>query len=421
MYRVRMAGKTSSRAKSRNTTGSRATSKTKVLEPEPQVGLLARAWNGLAHVVGGAARAFRPEPIAPEARRDGIPLLLVLLAIAGAVVEWFLIGSPIAAQVSAWTFGGLFGRIAFGLPIVMVGFAFWLFNNPTGVHDNRRIAIGLGLAVLSASGLAHVLGGQPQPNEGMLALAAAGGLLGWMVGAPLALLTAWVAIPVLVLLLALSVLIVTKTPPSRIGARLREGYAYLFGAPTAARDGANGDGADGAAEGDLVEQASRDELPWWRRNSSGREEDPDYADAADPIGDLFDDASGPERSGAFDSALESDQSTDVIDTDVFSGELLGDVSDPVAQTVAVDPEFARLHEEAVATTTFSVAPTDESAETPYLLPDQGALSAGAPPKARRSAGRASRWACTAPAFRWRCAARPSASSAASSQRCGVSR
>ena len=338
-----------------------------------------RAWLGLAHAVGGAARAFRPERMAPDERRDGIPLLLVVLAIVGAVVEWFFIGNPVATQLSAWSFGGLFGRVAFGLPIVMVGFAFWLFNHPSGVHDNRRIAIGLGLAILSASGLAHVLGARPAPADGMDALAEAGGLLGWMVGAPLLALTVWVAVPVLVVLAALSLLIVTKTPPGRIAARLREAYQYLFGAhPTSGSAVGEGDPAQTDIPDALFDVDDSRTLPWWRRTASGREEDPDYSAPGDAVTDVLGLSGTGSQDGAFDSALATD---DV--TDVFADGLFDEVLDP--DEAAVDPQVSQLREEAAATTTFQVSQPHEPRPEAYVLPDAATLVQGDPPKARTQA------------------------------------
>ena len=48
---------------------------------------MTRAWLGMAYVVGGAFRAFSPAELDKAERRDGLPFLLVLLAVAGAVVE----------------------------------------------------------------------------------------------------------------------------------------------------------------------------------------------------------------------------------------------------------------------------------------------------------------------------------------------
>src|SRR5688572_11216801 len=48
--------------------------------------LFVRAWMGLAHVAGGAARALGPETLQKEERRDGLPFFIIVLAISGAVV-----------------------------------------------------------------------------------------------------------------------------------------------------------------------------------------------------------------------------------------------------------------------------------------------------------------------------------------------
>ena len=57
--------------------------------------VVVRMWLGLAHATGGMFRAFGPETLEKDQRRDGFPFLLVLLAVAGAIVEWFLIGTEV--------------------------------------------------------------------------------------------------------------------------------------------------------------------------------------------------------------------------------------------------------------------------------------------------------------------------------------
>ncbi|KAM9863950.1 hypothetical protein ACI1US_00109 [Leucobacter sp. BZR 635] len=365
-------------------------------------GFIVRAWQGLSHAVGAGARAFRSEPLEPEARRDGFPMLLLLLALIGAIIEWFLIGNSVAAQLDTWTFGALFGRIAFGLPIIMAGFALWLFNNPSTVNDNRRIAIGLFIALASASGLSHVLGGAPKPRDGMPGLAEAGGLLGWLIGAPLNLATVWVAVPVLSILLAFSLLIITKTPPSKIAHRMREGYAYLFGAPAPEpREKAQPVEKPAASEkpGELFDHSDEasGSLPWWRRNATGREEDPDYLPDPSAIEEVL--SQGEEaKAGAFETALAAEEPTDVFDSDLFAGldglegveqaaagarrgSGLGDDSfDSFADEPAEDAAPASQDRE------FSVAPPHMPvAQADYALPEQMLLSAGPAPKTHSEA------------------------------------
>ncbi|MFD5599655.1 DNA translocase FtsK [Leucobacter sp. NPDC058333] len=427
-----MASKASSRQQSGKTadrgtrsTASRATAKTKVLaEPAPSEGIVVRAWNGLAHAIGAAARAFRVEPLAPEDRRDGVPLLLVLLAVAGAVIEWFFIGQPFAVALDAWSFGGLFGRVAFGLPIIMVGFALWLFNHPSSVHDNRRIATGLTLAVLSIAGLCHLYGGNPNPWDNPEQLSAAGGVFGWLVGGALGYLTMWVAVPVLSIIILLSLLIVLKTPPSRIAQRLREAYVFLFGvsgeheasaaasadAAVSKRDRKQAKASQQALFDLEAQEGDGDATPWWRRNASGREEDPAYAGDRTAL-DAALDASAPdplpERSGAFESALAPETGTDLFPSDLFdeldqaeaavsaagvspaSG--LGDDSWDAFDAPAAEPTPPPTAAQAAvppaeAQQPFVVAPPHSPAnQAAYVLPDQHALATGDAPKTHTDA------------------------------------
>ncbi|NII40304.1 S-DNA-T family DNA segregation ATPase FtsK/SpoIIIE [Curtobacterium flaccumfaciens] len=315
-----MAGGTKSTTRTRASSsstrggGSRGTSRTQATTkklpqaaPTPvfrEQNPLVTAWLGMAHGVGAGFRLLGKESLEKDQRRDGFPFLLFVLAIAGAVVEWLNPTNAVSIALDAYTFGGLFGRLAFALPVIMVVFAGWLFRHPASVHDNTRIGIGLGLMLVSIASLCHVFGGQPSAVDGMPALAAAGGVLGWVViGWLVAVATAWVAVPVAIVLLALSLFIITKTPPNKLGRRLHELYAYLFGAPGPAAETAEDD-TDAAAvatkptrkrapkgqsqdfplfedlgfdeDGAPVEPGADEHLPWWRRNKSGREEDPAY-------------------------------------------------------------------------------------------------------------------------------------------------
>ena len=65
----------------------------------------------------------------------------------------------------------------------------------------------------------------------MPALSEAGGVFGWMLGEPLALLITDIGAGIVLgVFTALSILILTKTPPNRIGRRLGDLYAWMFDA-----------------------------------------------------------------------------------------------------------------------------------------------------------------------------------------------
>ena len=367
------------------------------VQTSDEPGLLSSAWLGLAHIVGGAVRLFGHETLAKEERRDGVPFFLVILAVIGAAVEWFNPNGDVAIALDAYTFGGLLGRVAFALPVIMVVFAVWLFRHPASVHDNTRIGIGLGLLLITVAGLSHVFGGHPQPANGAVALAHGGGIVGWIVGQPFLQINApGLAIVVIGFFLALSLFIITKTPPNKVGWRLRELYAYLFGAqvPEPREKLTVGFGAHGTGDQEFgslsdlgLEMDDPASMPWWRRGKPKN---------AEP---------------AFDSpVVGADQPTEVIDHghhDYFDIELLEQLTraeDAVKRfTGEVDgatgirddgatalPGFGGAAERGAAGEFASDSPAAAPARpsTPrraYRLPGASILSAGTPPKAKTPA------------------------------------
>lgn len=421
-------------AAKRNSRASGATAAQKTVAfaaQDAKPSILVRIWMGLAHLTGGAARALSPEVLSKDERRDGLPFFLVLLAIAGAVIEWFLINDPVAQTLDAWTFGGLFGRVAYALPVIMLVFAIWLFRKPNSVHDNGRIGIGLTILLVSVSGLCHIFGGTPAPSDGMDKLALAGGVLGWMIAAPLIALTTSIGASILViLLLILSLFIITKTPPNKVPQRSRQLYAWLFGAEVpdeeqrqAAKEAKLAktkqvelDGVDG----DDDEEVDPNALPWWRRNTSKREEDPDFGGAVveDPMANLLGGATaaGDSVRGAFDTPLGSEPSADAPPADSYGTEVLSDLlraedavkrftgdtelqrgsatgllSDDPSGATAVLLGFDAFDEAAAAAGAdeldagVPLIARPEQPAAPYVLPAASTLVAGPPAKARSSA------------------------------------
>ncbi|MEO7147003.1 MAG: DNA translocase FtsK [Terrimesophilobacter sp.] len=394
-----MATSTRSPQRARTSTGR---ARTPARRPAPrkrapqtqEQGLLVKGWMGLAHLVGGGARLFGKETLAKTELRDGVPFLFILLAAGGAVVEWFNPNDPVAIALDAYTFGGLFGRLAFALPVILLVLAVWLFRHPSSVNDNGRIGVGMGVLISSISALGHVFGGQPTWGDPITAFAAAGGILGFTVAAPFVLASvAWLAVPVAFATLVLSLFIITKTPPNRIGSRLRELYAYLFGAelvdPAPKSDKKSGTTPFGTLDDLGLDDGDAGVVPWWRRNRSQREELP-----------------------AFDSPVLASSRTEVVDftpNDEFGIELIDELlkAEGAAKrfTGEVDPSSATgIRDDAGSGSAVSDDQTDQSSSgadsgsgesrhhpgstqptAPYRLPAASTLEPGTPSKSRSGA------------------------------------
>jgi S-DNA-T family DNA segregation ATPase FtsK/SpoIIIE len=326
----------------------RAPAKTQVLKPKAEASSrshpLVRLYLALAHGFGGAARALSPDQISREDRRDGFPFFLAILGILGITFGWFLIQESWAQSLNAWSFGLLFGPVSFGLPVVMIIFAIFLARHPSTVQDNSRIGVGLFLMLITVSGFFHLFSSQPQPTNGVMALAAAGGLFGWLVSIPLlSTITIWGAVPVLALIGFASILIITKTAPNKIVQRLGELYEYLFGSSLAGSDQEEVEEISDAFDGTKV--------PWWRR--------------------------GKKDEGSFDSALiAKEDGTDAVE-DLFHNPTPRTREIPIVQEVPIEPEAL-----------FEAEPDDKRIAQvgktirTYKLPDQSLLGTGTVPKLR---------------------------------------
>ncbi len=326
----------------------------------------------MAHVVGSAARVLGPEKFTRDELRDGFPFALVLLALAGAVFQWFMAANPVAQTVSALTFGLLFGVVAYALPVVLLLLAVWLFRHPSSVTDNNRVGVGIVLFLFAVSGIANLVGGMPTPSDpdALYALAHAGGVFGWLISGPLALiLTAYGSGVIMVVFAFFSLLILTKTPPKRIGSRLRELGDFLVGGSKTAEVPATPTASMALPR----DEANR--LPWWRRNAERREEEvpfdsPVVRDADVQVTREFDSASLIDHASVSSGALGTGEVIDDPRVVAAHDELLTTELAPIDDAAAVAPP-----------TRGAAAPTPVG---PYRLPAMHVLSPGTPPKARSS-------------------------------------
>ncbi len=186
-------------------------------------------WMGIAHVVGAGVRKIGQD-VHPEreVRRDGTGFFLILVVVLVAMVEWWALRGGFWSGIHAVA-AGTFGWMALIIPFIVLIGAVRLFRYPEEHRANNRIGIGLAVFLLSASALAHLIGGKPQLSEGYDGLWAAGGMVGFVLASPLASITVYLPLVLYSLLTFLSILIITATPIRHIPARLRSLYEQMMG------------------------------------------------------------------------------------------------------------------------------------------------------------------------------------------------
>lgn len=217
--------------------------------PQPEVtqpGFLARFFSALGRAGVGALRAWKATD--SQVKRDAAAFVAVAAAIVIALREWFQISGE-AGHAIHHASAGLFGIFSVVLPLALIALAVELVSARSGRSAlPHHVAGGIGITA-ALTGLVHISRGNPAMGTDP-GIEAAGGLFGWFVARPLTLLlSGWGAGALMILLLAYSILLATRTAVADVPARLRDIAAHLSGErPEGDAEATNQAGGDPAKE-----------------------------------------------------------------------------------------------------------------------------------------------------------------------------
>ncbi len=225
-----MATSTPARSRARNYKSSRKSrGGTLVLLFGRLLSLVGIAWGVIAKVFGAVARAIGhgAKEIDHKQRRDGLGLLLLALSIIVAAQSWFDTQTVIT-KYSKLIISGAVGSLTIFLPVVFVYAAWQTFRNPAKKGDGPRIFIGVSAMLMTVSGLWHLYKGVPTPGDGVAAMQAGAGWLGWVVASPIVGLTNGIIATLLLILFGFfGTLITTKTPVTTVGEKVRNLMGFI--------------------------------------------------------------------------------------------------------------------------------------------------------------------------------------------------
>ena len=310
---------------------------------------------------GGLRRAVgRTRDLDPAHRRDGIGIVLLVLAVVTAAGVWWSAGGPVGAAVKIGL-TTVIGAASAPLPLVLLGIGIYLMSTPSRPEIRPRVVLGGLLLVFGGLGLIDVLCGAPVDLPGWRQ---AGGALGYVAGAPLTAGLTWrVAAPVLALVAVYGLLVLTGTPVREVPARL----GVLFrGAPRPEADPSTTEvaGAEGHSAGPTDPAAL--EGVRLRRPSRRRQ----AGSLADAVAD------------AFDSPDDPRQPPIVVEGSVVPPAKPADRPASARRAVAAKPAAAERQPAADADAKPVVT---RAIDGDYTLPPADLLPAGAAPKTRSAA------------------------------------
>ena len=177
---------------------------------------LSWVWRLISKILGNSIRfIFRSsKELDPAHQRDGIAFFIFILALIATAGTWFKLDNLLGRSIHSFLLGGV-GRLAYLVPVIFVYFAYRLFKTPDESNELGRITIGTLLLLTSATALMHIINGST--GTGATAIRQGGGWVGYGVSTGLvALVTEILAIPILIIFFIFGLLVITKTPFSKV-------------------------------------------------------------------------------------------------------------------------------------------------------------------------------------------------------------
>jgi S-DNA-T family DNA segregation ATPase FtsK/SpoIIIE len=177
-------------------------------------GVFRKIWLALAGALGGAIRFVLrgAKDLDPAHRRDGVGLFIIVLSLIASAGIWFRLDNFFGHFIYS-VVAGTFGKLGFVTPALLLYLGIRLLRTPQESAATGRITIGLSTIVIGLTGLLHIIAHSPIPADGATDMRSGGGWLGYGVSAPMvALVTSWVATPILLILILFGLLVTTATP-----------------------------------------------------------------------------------------------------------------------------------------------------------------------------------------------------------------
>ena len=184
-------------------------------------------WLSLAHGVGFLVRGIGhgAGELDPAQRRDGTALALLAATAVLIAGTWFGVEGWFISS-AAYVTGRLMGALDWIVPVALVALAWRTLRHPDDRQSTGRVVIGTGAVLVAIIGLWHLAQGAPSPSDGVASMNVGGGIIGWLLTAPIvAAIGPLVAGILLVLLLTFGLLVVTGTSLQV----LRDGVSSLLG------------------------------------------------------------------------------------------------------------------------------------------------------------------------------------------------